>query len=85
MTADARRILRDAKEGRLLIKERDGQRVLVRRTSMQNLVVVPKVLRRRVFEEAHCGGHGGVVKTLRELKKHAFWPFLKVNVRGWVD
>ena len=85
MTADARRVLKEAKDGQLLWEEREGQRVLVKRSSVQNVVVVPKVLRKQMFERAHVGGHGGVAKTVRELKKKAFWPHMEADVRGWVD
>ena len=66
MSADARRVLREAREGQLLREMREGQRVLVKRSSGQNVVVVPKLLRKTMFDRAHSGGHGGVAKTVRE-------------------
>ena len=46
--------------------------ILVKRSSLQNVVVVPKNFRKAIMEEAHRDGHGGVVKMINYVKKKAY-------------
>ena len=62
------------------------QNVLVRNFEGTTKLVVPEVLRRRLFQQAHAGplaAHLGFDRTHHQLKSKYYWPGMTRDVKLW--
>ena len=60
--------------------------VLVRKDNNITQLIVPEVLRRRLFDSVHAGplaAHLGADRTLAQLRQSYFWPGMSKDVRLW--
>ena len=60
--------------------------VLVRKLDQTVQLIVPDILRKRLFDQAHAGplaAHLGVDKTLQQLKRSYYWPGMRRDINLW--
>ena len=60
--------------------------VLVRNADDKTYLVVPETLRRRLFDQAHCGplaAHLGSERTLAQLRTAFYWPGMSKDIQAW--
>ena len=60
--------------------------ILIRYTSDGTQLVVPDVLRQRLFESVHSGplaAHLGSERMLAQLRQHYYWPGMRRDIRLW--
>jgi len=60
--------------------------ILVRDTSDNTQLVVPDVLRQRLFESVHSGplaAHLGSERMLAQLRQNYYWPGMRRDIRLW--
>ena len=64
-----------------LLVERDaeGRRVLMKKASINNQIVIPRSAREVVMKYAHMH-HRGVSTTLQEIKRRCYWPNCTLDV-----
>ena len=51
------------------------------------LIIVPNLLRQKIFSHYHAGPSGGPMgeyKTLYRIQLRLFWPGLRKNIKDWV-
>ena len=77
-------------DGRKLWSSRSSlvvvQDILVRKTEINNQLLVPQTLRRRLFEQAHAGplaAHLGPDRTIAQLKPYYYWPGMVKDIKLW--
>jgi len=61
-------------------------KVLVRHTDNHTQLLVPEVLRQRLFHQAHAGplsAHLGFDRTVTQLKQNYYWPGMAKDIRKW--
>jgi len=62
--------------------------VLVRKLDSNYQLVVPEVLKCRLFDQAHAGplaAHLGFERTLAQLRDSYYWPGMSKDVRAWCN
>ena len=62
--------------------------VLIRKLDSNYQLVVPDVLKRRLFDQAHAGplaAHLGFERTLAQLRDSYYWPGMSKDVRAWCN
>ena len=60
--------------------------VLVRKTETDYQMLVPDVLKRRLFDHVHSGplaAHLGTDRTLAQLRANYYWPGMAKDVQSW--
>ena len=60
--------------------------VLVRKTETEHQMLVPDVLKRRLFEHVHSGplsAHSGTDQTFAQLRANYYWPGMAKDVSSW--
>ena len=51
------------------------------------LIIVPTLLRRKIFNHYHAGpsgGHMGEYKTLYRIRMRFYWPSMRGDIKDWV-
>ena len=51
------------------------------------LIIVPRLLRRKIFTHYHAGpsgGHMGEYKTLYRIRMRFYWPSMRADIKNWV-
>ena len=57
----------------MVVRDNKDWRMLVKKASIINQVVVPRSVRDMVMRHAHMH-HRGVSATLKEIKRRCYWP-----------
>ena len=63
----------------MVVKDNKDRRMLVKKASIINQVVVPRSVRGIVMRHAHTH-HRGVSATLKEIKRRCYWPNCALDV-----
>jgi len=62
--------------------------VLIRKSDGNSQLVVPNVLKRRLFDQAHAGplaAHLGSDRTLAQLRDSYYWPGMSKDIQAWCN
>ena len=82
--SDIKTLVELAARGELLVeRNRENKRMLMKKASLTNQMVIPRSARAEVMKRAHLH-HRGMSTTVKEIKRRSYWPGLSLDVAQMV-